>query len=234
MHPHKKEADRARETRHERLSDEKMDKSLIKKAIGEHDKQLHRGKHTKIKLKDGGSVEGKKPKHHMHRAKKRAEGGRMAPDSGPEEKRMKEDNYGAGHFMWRADGGRTDGMSEKKKGGGKGSKGHHTTINVISSPPAQNRPIPVPVPVGGGAGGLAAPRPPLAPPPIAGGPPGMPPRPIGAPGMGGAPLMPRARGGRTVKLTGGAGSGEGRLEQTKFAKTIKPAEDKGDTADYED
>ena len=34
--------------------DAKADKSMIKKAMGEHDKQLHGGKHTKITLKRGG------------------------------------------------------------------------------------------------------------------------------------------------------------------------------------
>lgn len=36
------------------------DKALIKKAIGEHDKQLHGGKHTKLKLATGGNVHGGK------------------------------------------------------------------------------------------------------------------------------------------------------------------------------
>lgn len=37
-------------------SDEAQDKAMIRKAMTEHDKQLHGGKHTKLALKSGGSI----------------------------------------------------------------------------------------------------------------------------------------------------------------------------------
>lgn len=97
------------------------------------------------------------------------------------------------------------------KGGRTKHKG--STVNVIVAPGGQGAqpvpvPHPVPVPVAAGA------------PP--GGPPAMPPRPMGPPGgLGAAGPMPpggpmpmRARGGG-VKMTAGALSGEGRLEKKR-------------------
>ena len=70
--------------------DAKQDKILddkeIKKAFSEHDKQLHGGKKTKLKLKDGGRVEGEhgrkradKPSRHRE---KRDVGGAMPQQAG--------------------------------------------------------------------------------------------------------------------------------------------------------
>ena len=39
-------------------SDEAEDRLMIKRAMGEHDRQLHPGKHTRLKLADGGAAEG--------------------------------------------------------------------------------------------------------------------------------------------------------------------------------
>lgn len=74
---------------------------------------------------------------------------------------------------------------------------------VVRPPPA-----PPPMPMGG-------PPPDMPPPSMAGGPP-----PMAGPPLGGPPLMPRARGGRTYRsakdMDAGALSGEGRLEKTEI------------------
>lgn len=128
--------------------DEAEDKALIKKEMSK----------AKIKLKDGGSADGKMSKSCVG---KYARGG------------------GTAH----------------KKG---------TTVNVIvASKPQGGQPVPVPV----GAGGVGAPpmRPPMAPP--GAGP--MPP-------PGGMPPHPPMKRGGAIKLTGGAGGGEARLEKPKM------------------
>lgn len=53
-------------------SDAKEDEALIRKAIGEHEDQEHSGKHSKLKFKDGGAVEGEHARQHLG---KRARGG---------------------------------------------------------------------------------------------------------------------------------------------------------------
>lgn len=47
----------------------------VAKAVGEHDKQMHGGKKTHLKLKDGGKAMGKEPMHRLDR-KPRSAGGR--------------------------------------------------------------------------------------------------------------------------------------------------------------
>ena len=58
-----------------RGGDAEQDKKMIKKAIDEHDAQLHGGKKTHLKLKHGGMIEGKKTEK---RADKYARGGSVA------------------------------------------------------------------------------------------------------------------------------------------------------------
>jgi hypothetical protein len=50
--------------------DKKQDKAMVKKAIGQHDSQMHGGKKTKLTLKKGGvtSLEMKKVGRNMARA----------------------------------------------------------------------------------------------------------------------------------------------------------------------
>lgn len=47
-------------------SDAAADKSMIRKAIGEHDKQLHGGEHTKLHLARGGAAKHKKGSTHIN------------------------------------------------------------------------------------------------------------------------------------------------------------------------
>lgn len=61
-------------------ADAKADEAMIRKAIGEHDKQLHGGKHTRLKFKRGGHVEGGRSKS---RPDCRARGG-STDDDGPD------------------------------------------------------------------------------------------------------------------------------------------------------
>lgn len=56
-------------------SDEAQDKKMVKRAMGEHNSQLHPGKHTKLALKDGGAAEGHRGHHRLDRAA-RARGGK--------------------------------------------------------------------------------------------------------------------------------------------------------------
>jgi hypothetical protein len=62
------ERDHAAKLRHHTDGDVKQDKALIKEAFAEHDKELHPGKHTRLKFKDGGHVEGEKKAKRLDRA----------------------------------------------------------------------------------------------------------------------------------------------------------------------
>lgn len=94
-----------------------------------------------------------------------------------------------------------------------------TNINIVIQAPKNDANQPPPMP-----GPIRPPAPPVMPPP-GGAPPGMPPMAGPAPGPGGPPMppggpIPRAAGGRTtltsLKPTGGAGGGRGRLEKAHF------------------
>jgi hypothetical protein len=94
-----------------------------------------------------------------------------------------------------------------RKGGGRTKKG--TNVNIIITQPPAKPPMPMP-PMGG-------------PPPVGMGQ-GMPPAgtaPMPPPGAGGvppgAPMMPRATGGRAYPIDAGAGGGLGRLEKAERA-----------------
>lgn len=217
-------------------------KAAIKRAIGEHDSQLHGGKHTHLKLARGGHVEGEHAKPRLDRAS----GGRtsdkaMVHKAESFAKSVKKHEEAEEHEEARerrADGGRTGG---KKSGGGK----HGTHINVIVAPGGGRGAAPPmggvpPVPAAGAP--PVAPRPPMpmgAPPAAGMGPPGMPPGgmpprpPMGPPVGAGVPGMMRAKGGR-VDMDAGGGSGLGRLEKIKEYGDKKLGENKsGETASFE-
>lgn len=158
-------------------ADRDEDEALIKKAMGEHDAQMHGGKHTKLKLrKDGGAVEGESAKPRNDRLT-RAEGGgaKRSP------KHSQVNVIIAGGHGNPAGG---DAMA-------------HPMMPPMGGPPIHPPMMPP---------GAPPPGPPMMPPPGPPGPPGMPPG-GPPPGMGGPPGMPRppmAPGGIPPRKHGGA------------------------------
>lgn len=161
--------------------------AVVKKAVHEHDKQEHPGKHTKLRLKAGGEVHGKKE---AHRPDRRARGGEMED---ADEKLMRHNPEGSSGESGEAEGRAKGGRHE---GGGKGKIG---AVNIAIGNPekeqqAKQQGVQAGMQIGmqkgaamakAGAGG-----PPGAPPPGAGpGGPPMPPHPMAGPppGAGGPP-----------------------------------------------
>lgn len=183
-----KTAEEKRERRH--LKSGGSAKGLIREAMGEHDKQLHHGKHTRLKFADGGHVDGEHGKHRSDR-QARAAGGRT-------KSKGKSGNH-VNVIVAGQGGGRPGGMMPPRP---------------AVAPPAAAPPRP-PVPAGapgvapptGMTAGLGAPRPPMGGAPVGA---GVPMRKRGG-------KVRRARGGGLGKypIKDGAGGGEGRLEKEK-------------------
>lgn len=184
--------------------------AVVKKAVHEHDQQEHPGKHTKLRLKAGGEVHGKKE---HHRPDRRARGGGHDEDADEKLTRhMPEGDSGdSGETEGRAKGGRHG------KGGGE-EKGKIGAVNIAIGNPekeqqAKQQGVQAGMQIGmqkgaqmakAGGGGAPGGGPPMPPHPGMGGPPpggpppggGMPPggapppggmRPPGAPPPGGMP-----------------------------------------------
>ena len=64
--------------------DVSQDRALVRKAMAEHDTQMHGGKHTKLKLKEGGKVHGKASKPRGDRPGRRAHRDMGGPTAGPQ------------------------------------------------------------------------------------------------------------------------------------------------------
>lgn len=64
-----------------RIGDKQEDEKLIKKAMREHDHQQHGGKHTRLKFKDGGAIEGEAAAPRLDRPG-RAKGGKTGKGGG--------------------------------------------------------------------------------------------------------------------------------------------------------
>lgn len=176
-------------------------KRVVKSAISQHEHEEHLGLHTKLKLKSGGKVDGKKSEH---RPDRKARGGEEE-DREYEGSHMKPElSEETGETEGRARGG-----GEEKHGGKKGGGHHIGAVNIAIGNPekeqaAHQQGIQQGLQVGmqkgamaahGGGGGppMAPPHPPMGPPggapmapppprpPVAGPPPGAMPPGAGAP-----------------------------------------------------
>jgi len=174
-------------------SDTRSDEAMIRKAIGEHDRQLHAGKHTKLKFRRGGHVEdGEKSSRVRH--DRRASGGKTG--GGGKGKGPHVAIVIAPH-------------GQQQPGAGMGAGPGLPTAPPPPPPPPPPRPPMMPPggPPGGAPGGMAggppigamAPRPPGLPP--GAGPPGLPIRKHGG-------RMKYEEGGRTRRRTADEDDGE--------------------------
>jgi hypothetical protein len=135
----------------------KVAKRIVTKAVHEHDKQEHPGKHTRLRLKAGGEVHGKKAEH---RPDRRARGGVVKP--------FDDDEASEGREMAKASGERAEPavltggsygyptkgdpdrqpkargghVEERARGGkheGKGGKGHIGAVNIAIGNPEKEQ-----------------------------------------------------------------------------------------------
>lgn len=188
------------------VSDDADDKKLVIKGVHQHEAKDHKGSpKTKLKLKDGGDVDGEPSAPRLDRKAGGKTGGGKSKKAGNHvnviiappgpDKPVPVPVPPAGPAM-PPPGGPPPGAGGPPPGGPPGG------------PPGAGGPPPM----------MGPPRPPM-PPPGAGGPPGMP---------------MRASGGRVPNLTGGAGGGEGRMEKAAaYGKTPSDAESKSFTGDSE-
>ena len=184
-------------------TDDESDKRLLRKGIHQHDAQLHPGKHTKLKLRKGGKIDGPRAEHGAHR---RARGGGI-PKLGHKGGNINIVLHGgAGEKQAAHQQGTQEGMAQGMRLGA--AMGARRAAQQMQRPPMGGPPpggppqgrLPIAPPGGGGPSGGGMPPP--------GGPPGMAPRPPGMFAKGGVVKVRehtrRARGGRTCKQMGGA------------------------------
>jgi hypothetical protein len=174
--------------------DEAEDKKMITKAVHEHEDHEHGGKHTKLKLRDGGHTDGHEGKKHLA---KRARGGGMKHKGGKSTKVQvivapQGDTEGARQQ------GLQQGMQQGAVMGARAAAQKMAGARAGAgappgAPPGGGGP---PQPSPGGGGGMA---------------PAGPPRP---PTMAPQQGMMRAKGGK-VEMEAGSGGGEGRIEKMK-------------------
>lgn len=210
----------------------------IGKAIAEHEAHDHPGKpKTKLKLKDGGHVEGKAGRKRLDRPSRRhrdmggpmppTQAGAATPQPTPAQLQQLQQMMAAKGAMGGAPapqmqkkGGRTEDHKKREHhaGGGKVGKGkdkkggNHVNVIIAGGHPGGAPGGPPGMPPAG-LGAAPPPHPPMPPmpPPGAGGPPGMPPKPMMPPGGGGPPGMPPGMhnaGGRVGRKDGGCLTGD--------------------------
>jgi hypothetical protein len=216
-------------------------KAVVKKAIRQHDKNMHGGKHEELKLRKGGrtrKADGGDVKYEnwkdLRTNKGPAEGqgdrtsgpgGSQMPSSVTVIRGAKTTEEPTTTTIAPRNPKKKGGRAERKSGGrAKGKTNIVISINAnkpdANAMPKMPMPTPPPMPV-----------PPVAPPGVGGPPPMMPPPggpppglagpPPGAGGPPGMPPMPRKRGGRAYRsykdMDAGSMSGEGRLEKSEIA-----------------
>jgi hypothetical protein len=176
---------------HESDSDRKADIAMIKRAIGEHDEQLHPGHHTRVTLKRGGFADGGMAANRMDQ---RSRGGKKHPTSQTNIVISPPAHPPMGPPM----GGPPIGLPPRPP---------------MAAPAAMPPRPPMAPPPGGMPGGMPMGGAPGMPPGLPPGMPpgGMPPRPMIK--TGGAAR--NGKGGEGADFKGGAGGGRGRIEKAE-------------------
>ncbi len=213
-------------------SDEAQDRRMVARGVHEHEGNMHKGKpKTKLKLASGGKVHGGRAGHRLDRRSRggvrRADGGdvpetrKLTPE--PERRTLApEPTVRRPSPEPTINRPREDTTEKRKPEGtpayarGGRTKKHGTQVNIIlktgdkeKEQMAEQQGM-----AAGAKMAMAAPKPPMPPPPGAGAPPMPPPGAGGPPGMPPKPPGMMNRGGK-ITLKTGSGGGMARLQKNR-------------------